>query len=79
MIASCFEPRFVHVVQGGRKENQDLLGQRFDYIFFTGGIEVGRLVMESASKHLTPLTLELGGKSPCIVDETADIPSPRGG
>ncbi len=74
MIASCFEPRFVHVVQGGRKENQDLLGQRFDYIFFTGGIEVGRLVMESASKHLTPLTLELGGKSPCIVDETADIP-----
>lgn len=62
------------LVTGGRDENQQLLDQRFDYIFFTGGETVGRLVMEKAAKHLTPVTLELGGKSPCIVDETADIP-----
>ncbi|HOV63299.1 MAG TPA: aldehyde dehydrogenase [Spirochaetia bacterium] len=73
MIASCFDPSFVHIVQGGRKENEDLLKQKFDYIFFTGGEAVGHTVMEAAAKHLTPLTLELGGKSPCIVDKTAQI------
>ena len=67
-------PQFgVAVVEGGREENQNLLEQRFDYIFFTGGVRVGRLVMEKASAHLTPVTLELGGKSPCIVEHTADL------
>ena len=73
LVAACFPPEYVAVVQGGRQENQDLLRQRFDTIFFTGGVTVGRLVMESAAKYLTPVTLELGGKSPCIVDSTADI------
>jgi len=61
------------VVEGGRKENQALLDQRFDYIFFTGGMTVGREVMRKASEHLTPVSLELGGKSPCIVDATAKL------
>ena len=63
----------VSVVEGGRAENQTLLEQRFDYIFFTGGVAVGRLVLEKAAAHLTPVTLELGGKSPCIVDSSADV------
>lgn len=74
MVAQCFAPAHVTVVEGGRAQNAELLEQRFDYIFFTGGVTVGKLVMEKASKHLTPVTLELGGKSPCIVDQTADIP-----
>ena len=61
------------MVEGGREENSLLLEQRFDYIFFTGGKAVGRLVLEKAAVHLTPVTLELGGKSPCIVDETANL------
>ena len=61
------------VVTGGREENAFLLECDFDYIFFTGGVNVGKLVMEKAAKHLTPVTLELGGKSPCIVDRTANI------
>lgn len=61
------------MVEGGREENSRLLEQRFDYIFFTGGKAVGQLVLEKAAVHLTPVTLELGGKSPCIVDETADL------
>ena len=61
------------MAEGGREVNQDLLDQPFDYIFFTGGTTVGKLVMEKAAKNLTPVTLELGGKSRCIVDETADI------
>ena len=73
LIASCFEESYVAVVEGGRKENKELLEQRFDYIFFTGGVEVGRLVMEKASRYLTPVTLELGGKSPCIVEKSADL------
>ena len=56
-----------------RQENTQLLEQEFDYIFFTGSVSVGRLVMEKAAAHLTPVTLELGGKSPCIVDKSADI------
>lgn len=63
----------VYVVTGGREVNEDLLEQRYDYIFFTGGVTVGRLVMEKAARHLTPVTLELGGKSPCLVDETANL------
>lgn len=73
IIQKCYPPEYVSVVQGGRKENQDLLEQRFDYIFFTGSTEVGKYVMERAAKYLTPVCLELGGKSPCIVDETADL------
>ena len=73
LIAETFEPGFVAVVTGGREENAGLLEQKFDYIFFTGGTAGGRLVMEAAARNLTPVTLELGGKSPCIIDKTADI------
>ena len=61
------------MVTGGRAENQALLEQKFDKIFFTGGKAVGREVLRHAAEHLTPVTLELGGKSPCIVDATADL------
>ena len=73
ILADCFPAEFVSVVEGGRAENQALLDQKFDYIFFTGGVEVGREVMSKAARHLTPVTLELGGKSPCIVDQTAKL------
>lgn len=73
IIEDCFPQNYIAVVQGGRKENQDLLKQRFDYIFFTGSVSVGKLVMESAAKNLTPVSLELGGKSPCIIDKTANL------
>lgn len=73
IVAECFPPEYVALVEGGRAENQALLHQRFNYIFFTGGVTVGREVMRAASEHLTPVTLELGGKSPCIVDETANL------
>ena len=63
----------IAVVEGGRKENQALLHQKFDYIFFTGGVTVGKEVMTRAAEHLTPVTLELGGKSPCVVDATAKL------
>jgi aldehyde dehydrogenase (NAD+) len=75
LIARCFPPEYVSVVMGGREVNQTLLDQQFDYIFFTGGQKVGRVVMEKAARYLTPFTLEMGGKSPCIVDETADLKS----
>ena len=73
MADEIFQPEYIAVVEGGRKENAGLLEQAFDFIFFTGSPSVGRLVMEKASAHLTPVSLELGGKSPVIVDETADI------
>ena len=73
LLTSCYPKEYVSVVQGGRAENEALLEQRFDFIFFTGSVSVGKLVMEKAAKHLTPVCLELGGKSPCIVDETANI------
>lgn len=73
VIRECFPPEYVTVVTGGREENSRLLECKFDYIFFTGSKTVGREVMRRASEHLTPVTLELGGKSPCIVDETADL------
>ena len=73
LIADVFPPEYVTCVQGGRKENTALLDQRWDYIFFTGGTTVGRLVMEKASANLTPVSLELGGKSPCIVAADANL------
>ena len=73
MISEIYSQEFVAVVKGGREENQDLLNQRFDYIFFTGSTSVGKIVMEKASKNLTPVSLELGGKSPTIVTEDAKI------
>lgn len=73
IIAKAFEPGHVAAVEGGREENQALLEERFDYIFFTGSTQVGKLVMEKAARHVTPVTLELGGKSPAIVDDSADI------
>lgn len=74
MLEECFEPELVTVVTGGRGENQALLEQKFDLIFFTGSQAVGKTVLEKAAAHLTPSVLELGGKSPCIVDRTAKIP-----
>jgi len=73
ILSEIFPPEFVTVVSGGREENNFLLDQKFDYIFFTGSKAVGQIVLEKASKYLTPVTLELGGKSPCIVDKTADL------
>lgn len=73
MIEECFPAHYVAVVDGGRAENQALLQQRFDMIFFTGGKTVGQEVLRHAAEYLTPVTLELGGKSPCIVDSTAKI------
>lgn len=74
MINTHFDPRQLFVIEGGVETTQHLLKQPFDYIFFTGSVPVGKVVMEAAAKQLIPVTLELGGKSPCIVDETADIP-----
>jgi aldehyde dehydrogenase (NAD+) len=73
IITEAFPPKYIAVIEGGREENTALLKEEFDYIFFTGSPAVGKVVMEAASKHLTPITLELGGKSPVIVDKTADI------
>ena len=73
IIAECFEPEYVAVVNGGRNENAALLEQKFDMIFFTGSQSVGREVLRHAAENLAPVVLELGGKSPCIVDTTADI------
>lgn len=73
LVSDCFKEKYVAVVTGGRSENQSLLDMKFDYILFTGSQNVGREVLRKASEHLTPVTLELGGKSPVVVDETADI------
>ena len=73
ILSQCFDPEYVAVVTGGRAENTCLLREHFDYIFFTGSQFVGKEVMRNAAEHLTPVTLELGGKSPCIVDKSADI------
>lgn len=73
IIEECYPQSYVAVVTGGRAENQTLLQQRFDMIFFTGGKTVGREVLRHAAEYLTPVTLELGGKSPCIVDSSAKI------
>ncbi len=73
LIEECFPPEQAAVILGGRAENQALLEEQFDYIFLTGGVNVGRQVLEKAARYVTPVTLELGGKSPCIVDDSADI------
>ena len=73
LIEECFDPSLAAVVTGGRAENTCLLNEHFDYIFFTGSQSVGRQVMKKAAEHLTPVTLELGGKSPCIVEKTANL------
>ena len=73
IVASVFAPEHATVVEGGVEVSQNLLAQKWDYIFFTGSTRVGQIVYESAAKHLTPVTLELGGKNPCIVDSTASI------
>ena len=73
IVEECFEPEYVAVVTGGRKENAALLEKKFDFIFFTGSSSVGKEVLRNAAEHLTPAVLELGGKSPCIIDSSAKI------
>lgn len=73
IIKESFDPQYVNVITGGRAENACLLEQKFDYIFFTGSQAVGKEVLKQAAQYLTPVTLELGGKSPCIVDASAKI------
>lgn len=73
MITECFDPAYIAVVQGNRDVNKKLFNCRWDMIFFTGSPALAHDVMEAAAKHLTPVVLELGGKSPCIVAEDADI------
>lgn len=73
IINECFDEKFVAVVTGGRKENAELLNKKFDFVFFTGSQNVGKEVLRHTAETLTPTVLELGGKSPCIVDSTANI------
>lgn len=73
IIRKCFNPEYVRVFEGGRDIIQALLCQDFDYVFFTGSQTLGKIVMEECAKNLTPVTLELGGKNPCIVDKDANI------
>lgn len=73
MINENFPEEFIHVINMDSKSADYLLDKKFDYIFYTGSVSVGKLIMEKASKHLTPITLELGGKSPCIVDKEGNI------
>ena len=72
-ILNVFEDKYISVVLGGREQNADLFEQKFDLIFFTGGVSVGKMLLSKASNNVTPCILELGGKSPCIVDEDCDI------
>jgi aldehyde dehydrogenase (NAD+) len=73
LLSECFEPEFACAVLGAIPETQQLLAQRWDYIFYTGSTSVGRIVMTAAAENLTPVTLELGGKNPCIVTQHADV------
>ncbi len=73
IIKECFDEEYIVVIKGGRKENSALLEQKFDLIFFTGSQNVGKEVLRHAAERLTPVVLELGGKSPCIVDASANI------
>ncbi|HPY37704.1 MAG TPA: aldehyde dehydrogenase family protein, partial [Clostridia bacterium] len=73
LLSEIYPPEYIKVVEGGRAENSALLNEKFDYIFFTGSVAVGKTVMAAAANHLTPVTLELGGKSPVVVDETANL------
>lgn len=73
LIKAAFKEEYVTVIEGGREENTHLLKAPFDFIFFTGSTAVGKTVLQNAAEHLVPCVLELGGKSPCIVEDTADI------
>ena len=73
MIRNTFPEEYIAIVEGNRTVNQALLNERWDLIFFTGSPSLGKMVMEAASKHLTPVVLELGGKSPCIIDKSANL------
>ncbi len=73
IVSECFEPEYVAVVTGGRAENTELLNQKFDMVFFTGSQNVGREVLRRTAENLTPAVIELGGKSPCIIDSSAKI------
>ena len=73
ILSECFEKKFVAVVTGGRQENAALLEQKFDFVFFTGSQAVGKEVLRHTAENLTPAILELGGKSPCIIDKSAKI------
>ncbi len=73
MLAEFFPASYISVYEGGVEMSQNLLNEKWDYIFFTGSKAVGQIVMEAASRYLTPVTLELGGKNPCIVDEDANL------
>jgi aldehyde dehydrogenase (NAD+) len=73
IVEKTFRHQHVKVVEGGAEATQKLLTQRWDYIFFTGSVSVGKIVAKAAAEHLTPVTLELGGKNPCIIDETANL------
>lgn len=73
IVVESFEKKQVSVEQGGQEKSTELLNQRWDYIFFTGSVAVGKIVAKAAAVNLTPVTLELGGKSPCIVDQTAKM------
>lgn len=73
MLSEIYDPNYIAVAQGNRDVNQILLEQKFDIIFFTGSSSLGKMVMRAACEHLTPVVLELGGKSPCIVDEHANL------
>jgi aldehyde dehydrogenase (NAD+) len=73
LIDATFDPAYIAVVEGDAEVSQQLLSEKFDHIFYTGGTAVGRIVMTAAAKHLTPVTLELGGKSPCIVEPDSHL------
>ena len=73
MIRATFPEEYIAIVEGNREVNKMLLAERWDLIFFTGSPVLGKMVMEAAAKHLTPVVLELGGKSPCIIDKSADL------
>lgn len=74
IVRIAFDPNHVEVYQGGSEVAEKLLARRWDYIFFTGSVSVGKIVAKAAAEHLTPVTLELGGKNPCIIDATANLP-----
>lgn len=73
IVEEVCDPKEVQIIEGGLEETQELLKQRFDYIFFTGSTTVGKIMMKAAAENLTPVTLELGGKSPCLIEESANI------
>lgn len=73
IIESNFDSKFISMIKAGSGGNEEILAQKYDYIFFTGSVAIGKIVMESAAKHLTEVTLELGGKSPCIVDKNTNM------